>query len=98
MVQGLSYPQLREKPLVAPEVPVRQGESAGFLGLCLTAKKASLPLPLVSLSKPRWLQLALACEGSTILVETLADLGRMGNVIKDVRYPTELLGGLEKGT
>lgn len=42
VVQGLSYPQLREKRLVAPEVQVRQGERAGFLGLCLTAKKVSL--------------------------------------------------------
>lgn len=99
VVQGLSYPQLREKPLVAPEVQVRQGERAGFLRLCLPAKNVPLAsAPSYPLSKPCWLQLALVCEGSAFLVETLAGVGRMGNVIKDVSYPTELLGGLEKRT
>ena len=52
--------------------------------------------PSESLSKSHWLQPASGCERSAFLVEMLTDLSRKGNVIKDVRSPTESLGGLEE--
>ena len=54
------------------------------------------PRPSESLSKSHWLQPASGCERSAFLVEMLTDLSRKGNVIKDVRSPTESLGGLEE--
>lgn len=77
----LSYPLAVGKTWVGMKIPWKAGRVNWLPGVFSYSS--------VSLFKSLWVHLALACEGSTFFVGTLAALSRKGNVIKDVRYPTE---------
>lgn len=71
---------------MATEITCQAGRASWLPGALSSSRESSLcHCPSKSLSKSHWLQPASVYERSVFLVETLANLSRKGNVIKDVR-------------